>query len=100
MGIDPAALSEVLERLRHGTAWRGFLTEQRALLRCWPGLLKMLPAITTPAAVLAGTRTASSAHLRRWLSIERSTAPRCIGHLIPAHTPAAVAELVLKFVRC
>ena len=56
MGIDPAALSEVLERLRHGTVWRGFLTEQRALLRCWPGLLKLLPAITTPAAVLAGTR--------------------------------------------
>jgi hypothetical protein len=27
MGIDPAALSEVLERLRHGTVWRGFLTE-------------------------------------------------------------------------
>jgi pimeloyl-ACP methyl ester carboxylesterase len=91
MGIDPAALSEVLERLQHGTVWRSFLTEQRALLRCWPGLLKLLPAITTPAAVLAGTRDClvrPSTALAFHQALNGSSlhwAPG--GHLIPAHPP-------------
>jgi pimeloyl-ACP methyl ester carboxylesterase len=104
MGIDPAALSELLERLQHGTVWRSFLTEQRALLRCWPGLLKLLPAITTPAAVLAGTRDClvrPSTALAFHRALEGSSVHWARGgHLIPAHSPAAVAELVLKVVRC
>jgi pimeloyl-ACP methyl ester carboxylesterase len=104
MGIDPAQLVVVLDRLQHGAVWRSFLTEQRALLRCRPGLLHLLPAITTPAAVLAGTRdrlvrpsTAVACH-RALAGSSLHWAPG--GHLIPAHTPAAVAQLVFEAVRC
>jgi pimeloyl-ACP methyl ester carboxylesterase len=104
MGIDPAQLVVVLDRLQHGALWRSFLTEQRALLRCWPGLQKLLPAIITPAAVLAGTHdrlvrpsTALACH-RALTGSSLHWAPG--GHLIPAHSPAAIAQLVLEAVRC
>jgi pimeloyl-ACP methyl ester carboxylesterase len=103
-GVDPAQLVEVLDRLRHGTVWRSFLTEQRALLRCWSRLLTLLPTITAPAAILAGTqdplvRPSAALALHRALA---GSSLHCApgGHLIPAHTPAAVARLALEAARC
>jgi pimeloyl-ACP methyl ester carboxylesterase len=94
----------VLDRLRHGTVWRSFLTEQRALLRCWSRLLTLLPTITAPAAILAGpqdplVRPSAALALHRALAgSSLHWAPG--GHVIPAHTAAAVARLALEAARC
>jgi pimeloyl-ACP methyl ester carboxylesterase len=59
MGIDPDQFVVVLDRLRHGTVWRSFLEEQRALPRCWPALLKRCPRSPHPPRSSPGPVTGS-----------------------------------------
>jgi len=97
-GIDPTAVVDVLDRLQHGPTWR-FCTEQRALVRCFPPLLALLPAVVAPAALLAGRRD-RLARPGTALALHRALPGSTLhwvpgGDLIPAYSPTTLAGLVL-----
>jgi len=86
----------------HGTLWRTFLIEQRALLREIGELERALPSIAVPVLVVTDPRDAivPASTARRLAEILPNSRLRLIdgaGHHLPRRAPGAVADAISAF---
>jgi pimeloyl-ACP methyl ester carboxylesterase len=90
-------------RRDHGPLWRSFLAEQRALTRELDQLVVGVPAVRSPALLLADPQDtmipiATARRLAQALPDARLQLVQGAGHHLPLRAPGAVAEAIVTFV--
>jgi len=90
-------------RREHGPLWRSFLAEQRALTRELDQLVAGVPAVRSPALLLADPQDtmiplATARRLAQALPDARLQLVQGAGHHLPRRAPGAVAEAIVTFV--
>lgn len=95
-------LADGLQEARHGSTWRSFHREQKALVRETTQIERRLHRIAVPAVVLGGTYDTAVplTAVRRLADALADATLREVdaGHLIPLEAPQAVADAIRETV--